>query len=192
MLFSPCSQEVDGAVLTEPELRELEAYFGQGLPRDAAEFQAHASDKLRVVADTIEGLWAAQALKERHFNHWFSELQALHMQNKRDPLSSDSRADVQLEVLHCVVNKTLYALLVEQETVMAGIKFPRFTKEHLDGIVRKYDSAKAAEIVANQRRFIAAVARLNFNLVRGNVSALDPEGFYSLEAKNSRRKRRMG
>ena len=64
--------------MTEPELRELEAFFGQGLPRDAIEFQAHATGKLRVVADLIEVLWAAQALKERHFNHWFSELQTIH------------------------------------------------------------------------------------------------------------------
>jgi len=108
-----------------------------------------------------------------------------------DSRVAESRADVQLEVLHCVVNKTLYALLVEQQTVLASIKFPGFTKEHTDSIIRKYDSAKAAEIVSSQKRFVAAVARLKFNPARGNANFADPESFYSMDAKNSRRQRRM-
>lgn len=108
-----------------------------------------------------------------------------------DPGVAESRADVQLEVLHCVVNKTLYALLVEQQTVLTSIKFPRFSKEQTDSIIRKYDSVKSAEIISSQKRFVAAVARLQFNPTRGNVSTQDPEVFYSLDAKNSRRQRRM-
>ena len=94
-------------------------------------------------------------------------------------------------MLHCVVNKTLYALLVEQQSVLASIKFPSFTKENTDSMIRKYDSMKAAEIVSGQKRFVAAVARLSFHPARGNASVVDPESFYSMDAKNSRRQRRM-
>ena len=44
---------------------------------------AHAAfgPRLTFLLDLIEGLWSAQALKERHFNHWFSELKRIQIQD---------------------------------------------------------------------------------------------------------------
>jgi hypothetical protein len=67
-------------VLTEVETQELEVFLGQKLPEDSTEYQlrVQSSSQLKSTIELLEALWSTQALKERHFNHWFSELQVFH------------------------------------------------------------------------------------------------------------------
>ena len=78
MLFSAPSLEptVFGlSALTTAETAELESFLGVPL----ADIQyGRRQNKVDVYLDLVEGLWTAQALKERHFDSWFTDLKKLH------------------------------------------------------------------------------------------------------------------
>jgi hypothetical protein len=111
----------------------------------------------------------------------------------------ETRVDVQLELLHSIINKTLYTLLLEQQSLLTKLKFPQFTKEHFDIISKKYDAPRVSEILSKQKRLVGSLVRLAFHPAKGNTllfteslsfrSKEDVESYYSLEAKMKRRKR---
>jgi hypothetical protein len=78
MLFSAPFKEptVSGlSSLSPEEILELEKFLGVSLSSiQYGERQTPADAYL----DLIEGLWTAQALKERHFDSWFTDLKRLH------------------------------------------------------------------------------------------------------------------
>jgi hypothetical protein len=78
MLFSAPFKEptVSGVSSLSPEeILELEKFLGVTLASiQYGERQTPAD----VYLDLIEGLWSAQALKERHFDSWFTDLKRLH------------------------------------------------------------------------------------------------------------------
>jgi hypothetical protein len=78
MLFSAPFKEptVSGlSSLSPEEVLELEKFLGVSLSSiQYGERQTPADAYL----DLVEGLWTAQALKERHFDSWFTDLKRLH------------------------------------------------------------------------------------------------------------------
>lgn len=78
MLFSAPNKEptVFGlSPLSPTDIAELEAFLGVGL--DSIRYGVRQG-KADTYLDIVEGLWTAQALKERHFDSWFTDLKKLH------------------------------------------------------------------------------------------------------------------
>jgi hypothetical protein len=77
---------------------ELEAFLGislSQLPEVTPNMHAAPRDfstwtPADTVLDLLEGMWLAQALKERHFDSWISDLRSMHVEQVRD-------------VMHCFV-----------------------------------------------------------------------------------------
>jgi hypothetical protein len=78
MLFSAPAKEptvLELSSLSTEEVLELESFLGVSLSTiKYGERQGPADAYLNLV----EGLWTAQALKERHFDSWFTDLKKLH------------------------------------------------------------------------------------------------------------------
>jgi hypothetical protein len=68
-----------GALLPE-ELKQLEQFFGVKL---SSYIPATYVSKIERVLDILEALWMSQALQERQFDAWFSEIQRLHKKEVR-------------------------------------------------------------------------------------------------------------
>eukprot|EP01032_Pedospumella_encystans_P011342 gene11342-13191_t len=151
--------------------------------------------------DLVEAMWAAQALKERHFDSWIMDMRNMHIE--QEAALRDSHADinssapnaelkkkqqtevlkfrnhcaVQQELLHALVNKALFTLLVEQQTQLAQIGFPRFSTAFVDKLklyiqnrkksnnnlhTIEYDAAVVQQVKAQQEILCAFLSvRLN-------------------------------
>lgn len=78
MLFSAPNMEptVFGlSVLSPEETTELEVFLGVSLSEIR---YGQRQNKVDEYLDLVEGLWTTQALKERHFDSWFTDLKKLH------------------------------------------------------------------------------------------------------------------
>ena len=78
MLFSAPNKEptVFGTSSLSPtDIEELEAFLGA--PLTSIRY-GDRQDKADAYLDLVEGLWTAQALKERHFDSWFTDLKKIH------------------------------------------------------------------------------------------------------------------
>ena len=78
MLFSAPNKEptVFGiSPLSSSDTEELEAFLGVSLTSIR---YGERQDKADAYLDLVEGLWTAQALKERHFDSWFTDLKKIH------------------------------------------------------------------------------------------------------------------
>ena len=78
MLFSAPSVEptVFGlSTLSTDETTELEVFLGVSLTDIR---YGERQNKVDAYLDLVEGLWTAQALKERHFDSWFTDSKKLH------------------------------------------------------------------------------------------------------------------
>ena len=78
MLFSAPNMEptVFGlSVLSPEETTELELFVGVNLSDIR---YGQRQNKVDEYLDLVEGLWTTQALKERHFDSWFTDLKKLH------------------------------------------------------------------------------------------------------------------
>lgn len=104
---------------------------------------ANTTSILEKTLDILESLWYAQALKERHFDAWMSDLRQLHANEEREiTLTAEgtenklfrNRCVVQRELLNAVINKTLTALLLEQQQVLADAGLPMFTKDFVTNL----------------------------------------------------------
>ena len=88
MLFSAPSVEptVFGlSTLSTDETTELEVFLGVSLTDIR---YGERQNKVDAYLDLVEGLWTAQALKERHFDSWFTDLKKLHEKEVHYPLSA--------------------------------------------------------------------------------------------------------
>lgn len=77
MLLLMTEQEMRESKLAENEIAEIETFLQEKLPH--YNLDAVLGPKLHIYLDVFECLWVTQALKERHFNHWFSELRSRHI-----------------------------------------------------------------------------------------------------------------
>ena len=85
MLFSAPNVEptVFGlSILSPEETTELESFLGVNLSDIR---YGQRQNKVDEYLDLVEGLWTTQALKERHFDSWFTDLKKLH--EKEVPVS---------------------------------------------------------------------------------------------------------
>jgi hypothetical protein len=79
---------------SNPGVAELEAFLGAPLadlpmrtPNMHAEERDYASwTPADRYLDLLEGMWLAQALKERHFDSWISDLRNMHIEQVLFPL----------------------------------------------------------------------------------------------------------
>lgn len=82
------------AALTPEGATELEAFLGcklNELPNVTPNMHAEARDYTTWtpadrILDLLEGMWSAQALKERHFDSWISDLRNMHIEQVRPDL----------------------------------------------------------------------------------------------------------
>jgi hypothetical protein len=63
--------------LNDQQRTELELFLH--CPLSALQ-QPNLSTKAQETLDTLEAVWSIQALKERHFDAWIAQLNALHKQ----------------------------------------------------------------------------------------------------------------
>ena len=87
MLFSAPNKEptVFGTSSLSPtDIEELEAFLGVTLTSIR---YGERQDKADAYLDLVEGLWTAQALKERHFDSWFTDLKKIHEKEVGDVYS---------------------------------------------------------------------------------------------------------
>ena len=87
MLFSAPNKEptVFGTSSLSPtDIEELEAFLG--VPLTSIRY-GDRQDKADAYLDLVEGLWTAQALKERHFDSWFTDLKRIHEKEVGDVYS---------------------------------------------------------------------------------------------------------
>lgn len=147
------------AALTAADTQELVNFLGCSL---AELSQPLSQVNARGIAylDILESLWMMQALRERDFDAWFSELKETQNQTSTALLQNldvaratsvseliakaeaeyqqhQSHCLVQREVLHATVNRAFHKLLIQQEECLLSIGFPGFTTE----IIRKIDEA---------------------------------------------------
>jgi len=144
MLFEPLATgETMRALppLSPQDNRLLEDYLGVSL-KDTSSLQ-----KCTWLFDIVEGLWVAQALKERSYAQYFSTLKELHATERirakerahttggttsmadlaKHSKKLEDRLAVQREVLAAVVNKSLLALIGEQHRLLSQLSFPLFS-----------------------------------------------------------------
>lgn len=182
------------------ELIDMETFLGEKLDTNIT------GSKLNQYLDLLESLWTTQALKERHFNAWYNQLKDLHIEEERKLIAStgsrnqqfEEHCMVQNEVLNCYINFTLMTLLIEQQTILSKICFPRFTSKALESLKKRYDSAEVLETIKYQKQLVCAVLFLRMDPSKGNIkqqtqstnddAALND--YYSQESKSKRRKRR--
>ena len=147
LLSAPHKEHISqgAAGLSEDDVKALEEFMGCSLMQ--------IREKGAWLLDIVEGLWLAQALKEKNLETLFLELKSLHAredaelerkasnpafqraQVQADQKRQQSKSLVQQEVLHAQVNEMLLALLREQFEVLAQIAFPVATMalyEHLE------------------------------------------------------------
>mmetsp|Transcript_20400 Transcript_20400/g.34152 ORF Transcript_20400/g.34152 Transcript_20400/m.34152 type:complete len:717 (-) Transcript_20400:3421-5571(-) len=131
------------------------------LRRDPIDYSTWTSaDK---ILDLLESLYSMQALKERHFDSWMADIRKLHktqeetlMQKfktatvslqqqpkKLQELEQNQQAElarfrnycaVQQELLLALINKSLLALLIEQQMILTSAGFPRFSNTFTESI----------------------------------------------------------
>ena len=93
MLFSAPNKEptVFGlSPLSSTDIAELEAFLGVGLTSIRYGVRQGKAD---TYLDIVEGLWTAQALKERHFDSWFTDLKKLHEKEVKRSTTRHIRSD---------------------------------------------------------------------------------------------------
>lgn len=69
------------ANLTPEQIQILDMFFGISLKtisHNPTDLKSEDCNKLNKYLDLFEGLWNIQALKERHFDYWFTELRRIH------------------------------------------------------------------------------------------------------------------
>lgn len=131
------------------------------------------------ICDILESMWISQALKEKQYHTWFTDLLQLHHKENdstkivtTEQSKMDTRHLVQREVLNAIVNKSLCALMIEQQQLLCKIQFPGFTQKVIDmlesNFVKMNVSADAAsgtakwdedllESLALQRQYVYAL-----------------------------------
>eukprot|EP00981_Chlorochromonas_danica_P006932 scaffold1507_cov158-Ochromonas_danica.AAC.1 len=140
------------SALEEGEKAALEAFLQSPLSLKSEMLSARTNH----ILDVLEGLWYAQALKERHFDMWIVQMNELHKQQEAVASEGErkrlaSRSAVQRELLHALINKTLFSLLIEQERVLAGLHFPRFNEvftQTLESAARSHMTASSSSSAA--------------------------------------------
>lgn len=189
---------------------------------------ASRSSKFQKIMDFVEAMWSAQALKERHFDAWIANLRDLHesqeasLQKKLESKLSDStdkgsftssdqriellrfhnRCAVQRELLHAIIHKALFALLIEQQTLLAKIGFPRFSLafvRKLEAYVHnrkanvgtiKLDANVAFDIplaveIESQRKLLCALMSIRLQTVATQRSRLQTQSRHKLQREHS-------
>lgn len=166
-------------------------------------------NKCEEVMDIIEGLFYHQSLKERHFNGWAIGLQRSHQQERAhiiaritasssqsstttptlaslkhhpEVVNIDKKYKTQHQLLHVLINKTLYHLLLEQQKILLQIDFPYFSTSFLRKLELTILSNKDAistissnnssffdssiiEIIKKQRKLINVLLYLRLRLL---------------------------
>ncbi len=61
------------------------------------------------------------------------------------------RHAVQKELLNAVVNKTMFALLIEQQSSLAELSFPRFTTQFVDRLEKFVTPVRSAQTVNDKK-----------------------------------------
>jgi hypothetical protein len=161
--------------LSVDELNTLESFFNvTGLDP----FLEREADSLyERLLDVLEGLWYSQALKERHFDMWFAELIRKHTSEENDIQRTHGRNDTrkfeldrlrqknahQIDLLNVIINKILFSLLKEQQSVLNSIKFPYFEQILTVSSLASLEGPKLAaemDIILKQKRIVTAALSL--------------------------------
>lgn len=188
--------------------------------------------KVKRVADLLEALWSAQAMKERHFDAWIVDLRTYHenqekltmdnIEKKRQGFSVldfetykqtemdkfFSRCAVQRELQLSLINKILYNILTEQQSVLAKIGLPHFSSNVVDRIHSCFAARRSSlEINLDRHPFeadntifnaIATQKQVVCGLLSARLKAMDEAGGRGenspssdgLDQRRSARKRR--
>ena len=76
------------SALTPSQTAELESFLGGVSLASLASSEGHLEDRqiehisaADKYMDLLEVMWSTQAMKERHFDSWFSDLQLMHIRD---------------------------------------------------------------------------------------------------------------
>eukprot|EP01039_Chlorochromonas_danica_P009749 gene9749-10783_t len=108
------------SALEEGEKAALEAFLQSPLSLKSEMLSARTNH----ILDVLEGLWYAQALKERHFDMWIVQMNELHKQQEA---------------------------VASEERVLAGLHFPRFNEvftQTLESAARSHMTASSSSSAA--------------------------------------------
>jgi hypothetical protein len=205
MLFTSPYQEpmsLGLQALSNEEILELENYFGI----DMISISTGSTSRItEMVLDIVEALWSSQALKERHFDSWFSDLQKIQekeeralkqnftqRETQREPdikktiniemKKFHTRCDVRREILFAVVNKTMFSLLIEQIKILSEIKFPHFTPK----IVEKIEMISSCIVLGND---IESELKVMKRFIGSFLSLRNLGGNRSMQSSDNRNKK---
>ena len=209
------------------EINMLETYLGHAIHDLSTDNDDGISNRYHKVINVIEGLWIQQALKERHFDSWFADLKKIQageekdiryfyagvnvnamQQNERNNIQTDikklqMRFHVQIELLHAIVNRNMYLLLLSQLKILGEFNFPSFNVDIINSLEsctnKSLYSKKSNEFdeaiyiaIANLQRFVCTLLSKRIKIytsanTNNGVNAVD---YYSIEAKSTRRKKK--
>ena len=139
-----------------------------------------------MVVDFLQSLWVMQALKESHFDAWYSQLQDMHGTNEQrllsicsqkeanakpnDPIRAKcqkelkdfyDKCSVQTCVLDATLNKIFYELLAVQQHILASIGFPFFTKSFASHMLNTLEASnydrRTLDILEKQKVLVSIV-----------------------------------